>query len=178
MSESDTAIWMNPTNYRKFAVRWQGFMRTDNLDMGKNEKRIALGKRLGLDVDMPLDTTMLPDGSSAEVRDDLGLLLDPTLYAKKKCPQCHGRGILTTQRPVSNEDAEKMKAKPETAQWLHTEYRRANGVTKVRHVTQETARCPCAVLQYTKAVERFQKALLNEGLARKSVTKPGHIELT
>jgi len=141
----------------------------------KLEKRIALGKKLGLNVGSPLDTTMLVDGSTIEVRDDLGLLLDSTLYAKSKCNQCYGRGYLVTQKPLSADEVGKMQSAGD-ARYICTHQKRGPGHV-LRNVSVETARCSCAVTQYTKAVTRFQEALLKEGLAVRSLQRSGHLEL-
>ncbi len=57
------------------------------------EDRVDLGAKLRLNVGPPNEYLTDPDGRPAlKVRDHYGLLIDPRLYAKKRCNNCRGNG--------------------------------------------------------------------------------------
>lgn len=47
----------------------------------------------------PLETAVDPNGKLVQVRDDLGLSLDPKEHADPKCGLCGGRGIVVKIAP-------------------------------------------------------------------------------
>lgn len=158
-------VYVNPRLYNELAEAY-GMEKTP-MQGDNQERRAALGKRLGYDVGVPHDlmkeedgsVKKLPNGNTIEFRDALGLAVDPSLYAKRSCNTCYGRGIVVLHQPIDELTATKMRANATAAALLH-EHR---GKAAVR----ETERCMCAALGYARAVTKFSDALLKGGLARR-----------
>lgn len=121
-------------------------------------QRSDLGKRLGLDVGPPNERAELANGNTAEVRDDLGLLLEPKLYANRKCNLCYGRGIVIKHQPIAAETAKKMIAKdPVNEALIHEK--------GDRYALRHTETCGCIRRRYTKAYDTLVVELVKAKLA-------------
>jgi hypothetical protein len=109
-------------------------MTTDHLAEITVEQRIEIGARLKLNVGPPNETLKDPDGRPAlKIRDSFGLLIDPKLYAKKRCYNCGGNGTyqITNAKRTGNK----------------------------RSLDTELRTCACVTSGYQKAQRKLQAAV-------------------
>lgn len=121
-----------------------------------------LGRRLKLDVAKPHQKLINhATGESYQIRDEVGLLLDPKLYAKRNCNLCGGEGMLRKRLPVNTEQLAKMVESDPSAKNLVHENTKGRGkkvVAKGNYVTH-TSTCGCVVSRYKKAKRKLLQAV-------------------
>ena len=82
--------------------------RTDTLTNSDLPKTVrANGVTLALGVP---NETARHGALEVQLRDDLGLSLDPRVHAKRQCTTCHGRGVFVLSRRMAPEELEKLTA--------------------------------------------------------------------
>lgn len=107
------------------------------------DERVDIGATMKLNVGPPEETLKTPEGKPAMmIRDDLGLLIDPKLYAKKRCSCCGGNGTFQVSNAVRVRGAKKysrskqnMQTQLRTCGCVKSNYARAR--TKLGRAFQE-----------------------------------------
>lgn len=124
------------------------------------ERRSELGKSLGLNVGSPMETVILGNGQEALARDYVGLILDTSVYAKRNCKNCYGRGHVTIVKPIPVATALGLvKENPANEALLR---QREPG----KYATHTETMCGCAKDRFKRAHEKFVDVLIKEGLAQ------------
>lgn len=109
--------------------------------------------------------TIEVDDQRVQTHDDLGLPLDPQVYAKSSCSTCHGQGVVTVSRPVTVAEAYQRHGREVRARlesFIDTENaisvgevdRKVEQTMKLiakRSTVQSTQQCTCAERRYHQA---------------------------
>lgn len=124
------------------------------------ERRSELGKTLKLDVGPPSELVILANGQPAEARDILGMVLDPTRYASRKCGECYGRGMQTVINHITDERAKQLIAENPTNETF------LNQTSPGKWHEKLVRMCACAQRRYRNAYAQFGALLVKEKLAK------------
>lgn len=127
------------------------------------ERRSEIGKQFGLDVGTPNETAVLADGKEHAVRDAFGLLMDPTLYASKKCNDCYGRGVVFKVTPLSAQFV-KMHLEKQPEDEIYIQQSKPGS-----YYTRGAQKCACVQRRYDKKRIEFAEALVKADLAVKNM---------
>jgi hypothetical protein len=115
---------------------------TSSVDDLSLEARVEIGATLKLNVGPPKETLRSPEGKPAMmIRDDMGLLIDPKLYAKRRCNSCGGNGVFRIYNAVKIPGAKgknNMQTEMRTCGCVRRNYGKAR--TKLGRAFQEALR--------------------------------------
>jgi len=124
------------------------------------ERRSEIGRRMKLDVGIPGERAILANGQESDVRDYIGMALDPLLYVNRKCNKCLARGTETIVKYLTPAQAKKAIADDPKNELFISE--REPGKFEYR----ELRSCICSKRRYKKAHALFADALVKAELAK------------
>lgn len=125
------------------------------------EQRSALGKQHDLDVGVPNEAVTLANGKHVTVRDEVGIALRFDHYAKSSCKTCMGRGSVTTIRPITKAQADKLIVDNPANEALIRQDKPGKYC-----VVDSSSVCFCARRQYIKRRSTFITVLIAAKLAK------------